>query len=223
MVQNISHELRTPLTFLKSYVDLLLGGDLGPLLPEQQRSLNVVRDKTELLVRLVNDIITLQAVTPATIARLPLDLLKLARGAVEGMAAMAHEAEVGVSTVLPANPLLVRGDALRLTQVFDNLLGNALKFTPAGGHIALHMRRDGDWVRVEIRDTGIGIPRQYVDRVFDRFYQVDGSARRKRGGIGLGLAICKRIVEVHGGHIGVESEEGAGSCFYFALPRAEQP
>ncbi len=223
MVQNISHELRTPLTFLKSYVDLLLGGDLGPLLPEQLRSLNVVRDKTELLVRLVNDIITLQAVTPATIARLPVDLLKLARGAAEGMAAMAQEADVRVTTELPANPLLVRGDALRLTQVLDNLLGNALKFTPAGGTIGLHMRPDGEWVRVEVRDTGIGIPRQNVERVFDRFYQVDGSARRKRGGIGLGLAICKRIVEVHGGQIGVESEEGVGSSFFFLLPRIEQP
>ncbi len=221
MVQNISHELRTPLTFLKSYVDLLLGGDLGPLLPEQQRSLGVVRDKTDLLVRLVGDIITLQAVTPATIARLPLDLLKLARGAAEGVAAMAHEAGVNIATDLPPNPILVRGDALRLTQVFDNLLGNALKFTPAGGTIHLSMRPEEAWVRVEIRDTGIGIPAQYVERVFDRFYQVDGSARRRRGGIGLGLAICKLIVEVHGGHIGVESQEGAGSNFYFVLPRAD--
>ena len=223
LVQNISHELRTPLTFLKSYVDLLLGGDLGPLLPEQSRSLGVVRDKTELLVRLVGDIITLQAVTPATIARVPLDLPKLARGAAEGVAALAHEAGVNIATDLPPNPVLVRGDALRLNQVFDNLLGNALKFTPAGGTIRLSMWPEGEWVRVEIRDTGIGIPAQYVDRVFDRFYQVDGSARRRRGGIGLGLAICKLIVEVHGGHIGVESQEGAGANFYFVLPRTDQP
>jgi signal transduction histidine kinase len=223
MVQNISHELRTPLTFLKSYVDLLLDGELGPLLPEQQRSLGVVRDKTELLVRLVNDIITLQAVTPATIARLPLDLLKLARSAAEGMAAMAHEAHVNVTTDLPDNPVLVRGDVLRLSQVFDNLLGNALKFTPAGGTIRLSMQAEAESVRVAIQDTGIGIPAQYVERIFDRFYQVDGSARRRRGGIGLGLAICKLIVEVHGGQIGVESQEGAGSTFFFVLPRTEQP
>lgn len=221
MVQNISHELRTPLTFLKSYVDLLLGGDLGPLLPEQARSLGVVRDKTDLLVRLVSDIITLQAVTPATIARVPLDLLQLARGAADGVAALAQEAGVSVATDLPLYPVVVTGDALRLNQVFDNLLGNALKFTPAGGTIRLRMRPEGESVRVEIQDTGIGIPPQYVERIFDRFYQVDGSARRRRGGIGLGLAICKLIVEVHGGHIGVESQVGAGSTFFFVLPRAD--
>ncbi|MCC7359341.1 MAG: GAF domain-containing protein [Anaerolineales bacterium] len=223
MVQNISHELRTPLTFLKSYVDLLLSGDLGPLLPEQQRSLSVVRDKTDLLVRLVSDIITLQAVTPATIARAPLDLARLGAAAIAGMAALAQEAGVTVETALPANPVLVRGDALRLSQVFDNLLGNALKFTPAAGTIRLVMRLEGEGVRVEVSDTGIGIPPAVKERVFDRFYQVDGSARRRRGGIGLGLAICKLIVEVHGGRIGVESVEGVGSTFYFVLPVTDQP
>jgi signal transduction histidine kinase len=221
MVQNISHELRTPLTFVRSYIELLLAGELGPLGPEQQRSLQIVRDKTDTLVRLVGDIFTLQAVTPATIARAPLDLLRLARAAVDGVAAMALEAGVTLDSQLPNEPVVVHGDTLRLSQVFDNLLGNAIKFTGPGGCINLSLRPAAGWVRVEVRDTGIGIPPEAAERIFDRFYQVDGTATRRRGGIGLGLAICKLIVEVHGGQIGVESQLGSGSCFYFVLPRAE--
>jgi len=221
MVQNISHELRTPLTFLKSYVELLLSGALGPLLPEQTRSLQVVMKKTDSLVRLVNDIITLQAVTPATITRVRLDLLEVAQAAADGVAAVAQESGVELITHWPPEAMAIRGDALRLSQVFDNLLGNALKFTGRGGQIQLSVSRQDDRVRVEVRDTGIVIAPESIDRVFDRFYQVDGTLTRRRGGIGLGLAIAKLIVEVHGGQIGVESQQGAGSLFYFTLPLAE--
>ncbi len=219
MVQNISHELRTPLTFLRGYVDLLLNGDLGPLLPEQQHSLAVVRDKTETLVRLVNDIITLQAVTPASIARLPVDLLVLAQKAADGAAVVAQAAGVALDRDLPAEPLSVLGDAVRLSQVFDNLLSNAIKFTSRGGRIGLRVVPKPAWVRVEVRDSGIGIAPEFRDRIFERFYQVDGTITRRRGGLGLGLAICKLIIEAHGGQIGVESEPTQGSCFYFVLPR----
>jgi signal transduction histidine kinase len=220
LVQNISHELRTPLTFLKSYVDLLLTEALGPLLPEQAHSLRIVQGKTESLVRLVNDIITLQAVTPATLKLAPLDLLALARGAADGVAAMAREAGVAVAVDLPDAPVPVVGDPLRLTQVLDNLLGNAVKFTGQGGRIDLKVRAEAAQVRVEVCDTGVGIAPENAARIFDRFYQVDGTATRRRGGIGLGLAICKLIVEVHGGTIGVDSQLGRGSCFYFTLPLA---
>ncbi len=218
LVQNISHELRTPLTFLKSYVDLLLSGELGPLLAEQTHSLGIVQAKTTSLVRLVNDIITLQAVTPATLKLALLDLLQLARAAAEGVAAMAREAGVQVETDIPAESVPVLGDALRLTQVFDNLLGNAIKFTGRGGRIDLKVRAHAGRVRVDVCDTGVGISPENAARIFDRFYQVDGTLTRRRGGIGLGLAICKLIVEVHGGHISVESQVGSGSCFFFSLP-----
>jgi len=210
------------MTFLKSYVELLLSSALGPLLPEQARSLQVVMNKTTALVRLVNDMITLQAVTPATISRARLDLLDVARAAAEGVAAVAQESGVAVLTEWPEAPVPVRGDALRLTQVFDNLLGNAVKFTGRGGEIHLRVRPEPDCVRVEVSDTGIGIAPDSVDRIFERFYQVDGTLTRRRGGIGLGLAICKLIIEVHGGQIGVQSQVGAGSLFYFTLPLAEE-
>jgi signal transduction histidine kinase len=220
MVQNISHELRTPLTFLKGYVDLLINGDLGALVPEQQRSLRVVRDKTETLIRLVSDFITLQAVTPANLVRLPLDLVGLAARAADGVAAVARAVGVSLEREMPEEPVEVLGDALRLSQVFDNLLGNAIKFTAPGGSIRLRLRSNRDEARVEIHDSGIGIAPEFRDRIFERFYQVDGTISRRRGGLGLGLAICKLIVEAHGGRIGVESQAGQGSSFYFILPLA---
>jgi GAF domain-containing protein len=218
MAQNISHELRTPLTFLKSYVDLLIAGDMGALNPEQERSLRIVADKTQALVRLVNDILTLQAVTPETIKRLPLDLTSLARAAADGIRAAAQAAGLVLYTHLPDAPVMVEGDPLRLTQVFDNLLGNAMKFTYSGGEIHLSVRPGEKEVRVEVRDTGVGIAPENLEKVFNRFYQVDGAGAPRRGGVGLGLSICRLIVEAHGGRIGAESQIGAGSSFYFVLP-----
>ena len=222
MMQNISHELRTPITFLKSYVDLLLAGQLGPLLPEQEKGLRVVADKTNTLVRLVNDILTLQVVSPETLNLIPLDLVTIARAAADGVAAAAQQAGLHLSAKLPETPVIIRGDSLRLSQVFDNLLSNAMRFTDPGGDVQLNILPDAAAVRVEVRDTGVGIATDKLRHVFDRFYQVDGVSMRRRGGIGLGLSICKQIVESHGGRMGVESKVGRGSCFYFILPLPDQ-
>ncbi|MGH2521099.1 MAG: GAF domain-containing protein [Anaerolineales bacterium] len=219
LVQNISHELRTPLTFMHSYVDLLLGGEFGPLQPEQEKSLRIVADKTDVLAHLVNDIITLQAVTPESLKLATLDLAVLARSAADGVAAVAQQAGVRLTVNLLNGPVFVYGDALRLAQVFDNLLGNALKYSEREGEIHLMVQPGRDTVRVEVRDTGIGISPEDLERIFDRFYQVSDARTRRRGGLGLGLAICKLIVEAHGGYIGVESQAGHGSCFYFTLPK----
>ena len=223
MVQNISHELRTPITFLKSYVDLLLDGQFGPLLPEQEKGLRVVADKTNTLARLVNDILTLQVVGPDTLKLQPLDLATIARAAADGVAAAAQEAGLHLTAKLPETPVIISGDSLRLSQVFDNLFSNAMKFTDPGGEIHLAVLPGSDSVRVEVRDTGVGIATDKLGHVFDRFYQVVAAAdlTRRRSGIGLGLSICKQIVESHGGRMGVESKVGRGSCFYFILPLAD--
>jgi signal transduction histidine kinase len=113
----------------------------------------------------------------------------------------------------------VTGDEDRLLQVFDNLLGNAIKFSPDGGNIVVGVQDGGDRLQVSVSDQGIGIPRDQHERIFERFYQVDGSAQRRYGGAGLGLAIVKRIVEDHGGQVWVESEPGRGSTFYFTVPK----
>jgi signal transduction histidine kinase len=114
-------------------------------------------------------------------------------------------------------------DAGRIEQVFINLLGNALKFSPAGSTLSVRIVASGQQVRAEIVDKGIGIPEDKQARIFDRFYQVDIESRRHYGGVGLGLAICKQIIEAHGGRIGVTSTLGVGSTFYFELPRISPP
>ena len=118
---------------------------------------------------------------------------------------------------------LIPVDRDRINQVFDNLLGNAIKFSPRGGTITIEVVNAGEMIRLSVLDTGVGIPIDKLDRVFDRFYQVDGSATRRFGGAGLGLAIARRIVEAHGGRIWVESEVGQGSAFRFTLPKTQAP
>jgi len=218
MVQNVSHELRTPLTFVKGYVELLLAGDAGPLTDSQKEYLNVVIEKTDTVTRLVSDIMFLQQADQMP-NKAVISLGKLARRALQGCAATAEQAGLilveNISDDLPP----VEGDAGRLQQVFDNLLGNAIKFSPDGGRITVTVEDVGEMVRVSVSDEGVGIPQDQQARIFERFYQVDGSARRRFAGIGLGLTIAKRIVEAHGGEIWVESEPGAGSTFCFTIPR----
>jgi len=220
MVQNVSHELRTPLTFIKGYVELLLGGDLGPLTEDQQKSLDTVARKTEHLTRLVEDIITLEAVRPETLETRPVSLEQLALTALEGCKPAAAAASIVLRSEIPPDLPPVLAEPSRILQVFDNLLSNAIKFSPDGGTITVRIVEAPDSLRTEISDTGIGIPKDKIPRLFDRFYQVDGTMQRRFGGAGLGLAIVKRIVEAHGGQVGVESEEGKGSTFFFTLPKA---
>ncbi len=219
LVQNISHELRTPLTFVKGYVELLLAGDAGPLTEEQKEQLQIVAEKTNVVTRLVSDIIFLQQMDRAPAKKVPVSLVKLARRALRGCAATAESAGLILVDNIPDDLPLVAGDEGWLLQVFDNLLGNAIKFSPDGGRITVTVEDVGPMERVSVADQGIGIPKDQQERIFERFYQVDGSAKRRFGGVGLGLAIVKRIVETHGGKVWVESEEGKGSTFYFTIPK----
>jgi len=130
----------------------------------------------------------------------------------------------GVSLHLAVQPNLplVLGDPDRLIQAFQNLLNNAIKFSPSGGEVRVHLEEHPDYIQVAVSDKGIGIAQEQLDRIFDRFYQVDGSATRRFEGTGLGLAITKRIVEAHGGRIWVKSRMGKGSTFFFTLPKSRQ-
>jgi signal transduction histidine kinase len=218
-VQNMSHELRTPLTFVRGYVELLLEGRLGPLTEQQKQGLGIVAQRTKTIIELVNDILALQRVERGELQFAPLSMEELARSAIEGAEASARQG--GLKLVPDFQPELppVMGDRARLDQVFNNLIGNALKFSPeTGGTITVRLRRVDGFVRVDVVDQGIGIAGNHLARIFERFYQVDGSSKRRYGGTGLGLAIVKEIVDAHGGTVTVESEPNVGSTFSFTVP-----
>ena len=223
--QNVSHELRTPLTFIKAYVELLLDGTLGSLTERQRQKLRIVADRTEKIVKLVGDILSLQQVERAELHFAPLSMVEVARASMQSAQATVREA--GLSLVEDFQPGLppVWGDRARLDQVFSNLIENALKFSPEpGGTITVRLRNDDGFVRSDVQDQGIGIPEDQLTKIFERFYQVDGSMKRRFRGTGLGLAIVKEIVDAHGGTVIVESQPDVGSTFSFTVPlAADQP
>ena len=221
LVQNVSHELRTPLTFIKGYVELLLDGDMGDLNESQRESLTIVTDKADALTRLVNDIIYLQRVQRESLDLSQQDMREMARLALQSCEVAALNGGIQLHLKAANNLPLIPVDRDRINQVFDNLLGNALKFSPRGGAITITVEEVDEVIRIIVSDTGIGIPPDKLDKVFDRFYQVDGSATRRYGGAGLGLAIVRRIIEAHGGRIWAESTLGAGSSFIFELPKVQ--
>ena len=220
LVQNVSHELRTPLTFVKGYVELLLEEDMGPINERQRESLAIVAEKANQVTRLVSDIIFLEQIERESLQLDDVDMAEVAQLALQGCEVTAAAAGIRLRLEVEPDLPIIRADRDRLNQVFDNLLANAIKFSPSGGAITVRVQREMDAILVTVADTGIGIPRDRLHRVFERFYQVDGSATRRFGGAGVGLAIVKRIVEAHGGRIWVESEPGTGTTFYFTLPFA---
>ncbi len=220
LIQNISHELRTPLTFIKGYVELLRDGELGDLPDAQQSAIEIVADKAEALSRLVDDIISMLQAGREQIHRAVISLAEIGHAAIQAAQPSAAKAGLALNDEIPENMPPVVGDERRLGQVFDNLLQNAIKFSNPGGTITVRMRAKDSQVLTEVEDTGIGIPASQLPRIFDRFYQVDGTTTRRFGGTGLGLAIVRQIVEAHGGEVGVRSEVDKGSLFFFTLPKA---
>ncbi len=219
MIQNVSHELWTPLTVVLGYVVMMTKNEFGPLTEQQRECMEIVLRKTRALSRVVKDTVTLVRMKSTALDRRWVDLIPLLEQAVKSFSMMGRE--TGHRIELEAAPDLpeVEADEERLSQVVDNLLDNAVKFSPEGGRVVVQVEDTGPVLRVGITDNGIGIPKAELSRIFERFYQVDGSLTRRYSGVGLGLAICKEIVEAHGGQIWAESEPGKGSTFYFSLPK----
>lgn len=217
-VQNVSHELRTPLTFILSYVELILEGSLGDISATAREKLEIVSQKTQVTRRLVEDIISLQKVEAGNLQLSPVTPAELVTRATRG--AIASASQAGIEILCQVEPGLpqVQVDLDRMAQVFDNLVANSLKFSSPGSPINLSAARDGGYVKFSVQDYGIGIPADKLDKVFERFYQVDGSTTRRYGGTGLGLAIIKQIVEAHGGRIKASSVVNQGTTFSFWLP-----
>jgi signal transduction histidine kinase len=214
----VSHELRTPLTSICGALGLLASGKLRSFPEKAQRMLVVANENITRLVRLINDVLDLEKLQSgmADMAADDIDLRALLVAAAEAMQPMAEKA--AVSLVVDTAAVTVKADGDRLMQAVTNLVSNAIKFSTSGGRVILRARSGDGKAVIEVEDEGRGIPADKIDLVFQRFQQVDASDSRDKGGTGLGLAIVKRIVEQHGGAIGVESEVGRGSCFAISLP-----
>jgi GAF domain-containing protein len=218
LVQNVSHELRTPLSLIKGYVELLVEGDLGRVLDSQRAALQVIRERTASLSRLIHNLTMLQSVPREALNMAPVSLTGVVRRVLAEFQKVAEESGVIFCEELPEDLPPVLGDQERLELVFGHLVDNAIKFSPDGGVIALRAWVNEETVNISVADEGIGISPDSLGRIFERFYQVDGSTRRRFGGMGIGLALVWEIVEVHGGNVQVESEPGKGSTFTVVLP-----
>ena len=218
-VSVVSHELRTPLTSIRGSLGLLAGGAVGELSEPAQRMAVIATENTERLIRLINDILDLERIESGAVVLdlAPCPAAELIAASLEVVVPVAAETGVDVATGPIAGTVLA--DADRLVQVLVNLLANAVKFSPPGTTVTVAAVPTVGHVLFTVRDHGRGIPDDQLERIFDRFHQVDASDTRQQGGTGLGLAICASIVRQHGGQIWAESADG-GSTFSFTVPAA---
>lgn len=217
-VANVSHELRTPLTTMRSYLEALTDGawmdkDIAP------QFLKVTQNETRRMIRLVNDLLVLSKMDSKDyqLRKEWINFPKFLDHIIDRFE-MAKEKNVHFSRDYLNEPILVEIDQDKITQVLDNIISNALKYSPSGGTITVKMVVFHDSLEVKISDQGVGIPKQNLHRIFDRFYRVDKARARHIGGTGLGLAIAKEMVEAHNGHIWATSIEGKGTTIHFTLP-----
>jgi signal transduction histidine kinase len=215
----VSHELRTPLTSIHGYLELVLDGGAGELGPEQQRFLSVVERNTKRLMQLVGDLLFMAQVEAGKLALdlEEVDLKEVLAECLEAAKPVADDRQVELVTDLAETPSML-GDRSRLAQVLDNLISNALKFTPADGRVSVRVSRTGRDAVVQVADTGVGIPAEEQDRLFERFFRSSNAMEQAIPGTGLGLTIAKTIVERHEGSIEIESAEGKGTTVRVRLP-----
>jgi PAS domain S-box-containing protein len=217
----LSHELRTPLSAILGWTQVLLRGESPKGLDTQKRAIEVIDRNARVQVQLIDDLLDLSRIMTGKI-RLDLHQVSFAsvvEAAVDSAMPSADAKGVRLKAILGANPDIVSADGARLQQVVWNLLTNAIKFTPKGGQVQVLLQRVNSHLELSVSDTGIGIPANYLPHVFDRFSQKDSSTTRTFGGLGLGLAICKQLVELHAGSIRAASQgEGKGATFSVHLP-----
>lgn len=222
---NVHHELRTPLTLLLAPLETLLAGELGALSEKAIAHLRMMRNNGLRLLRLINNLLDLAKVENQrmTLQRRPLRLGSLVEGVVETSTGMANRKGLELSVSVSPDLIEINADRDALEKVLVNLVGNALKFTDKGGWIRIDAANDGDGVTITVADSGIGIPQDQLNRVFDRFAQVDMSATRRHEGTGIGLSLVKELVDLHGGTVWAESDgAGLGTRMIVHLPVGEE-
>ncbi len=217
-VRNVEHELRTPLAIMQGYAELLRNEELGELAPEQKQAMCVIVDRAYEMRTLVERIGIILSVEGHAGISAPVSVGELAVELVKEQQPAAARSGVALESHVESDVPSVRGDPYQLRQAFECLVENAIKFTPDGGQIDVHVYRQPDQVCFAVSDTGIGISEDKVSRLFSGFYQADGSTTRAYGGIGLGLTVAKTVVEAHAGHIDVYSQPSVGSRFTITLP-----
>jgi len=218
----ISHELRTPMTPIKGYTSMLLSGTMGKLTPAQERAVGIIQKQNEHLQDLIDSVLEVSRMVRGRrmeLSKEPVSMRVLLSDLVDALALQAETRDIRLVFSIPDDFPTLLADLTKLRRLLTNLIGNAIKFTPKGGSVEISGKlRDGD-ILIQVADNGIGIAKENLEKVFDRFYQVDGSYTRAAGGVGLGLAIAKEIVTAHGGKIWAESEGlGKGARFCFTLP-----
>ncbi|HEY9678050.1 MAG TPA: response regulator [Drouetiella sp.] len=221
----VSHELRTPLTSIRGSLGLIEGGLTGAVPEKTLKMVKIARAESDRLIRLINDILDLQKIEAGMVElkRTNVDTAKLVERTLENIKGMADTLNISLASQIDTEGS-ISCDEDRITQVLTNLVSNALKFSPTGGKVVVALEPGGgNSFRFSVVDNGPGIPPEQAHKLFARFQQLDQSDSRQKGGTGLGLAITKAIVEEHGGKIGVDSEIGKGSTFWFELPASYVP
>ena len=223
LLANVSHELHTPLVSIKGYTEMVLKRRLGPLTPEQERGLGVALKNIDRLIELIDNLLSFSRIEKGeTQLRLEdVPLWQIIDEAIDLVGERIRKRNLTVTTQYETDELVVRGDRIKIGQVLVNLLTNAVKFNREDGRISVTARKGSKgFLEVEVADTGTGIPKDALGKIFERFYQVDATARRKYEGTGIGLSIVRDILRLHGCTIRVTSEVGQGSVFTFTLPQA---
>lgn len=219
-IANISHELRTPLTHIKGYLELLITESLGPLAEEQRHALAISQQSTNRLETLIDDLIMVSLASRGemSLKQDPVDVCRLVNLVVKSHTEAADRRGVLLQSSVDEHVPAVQADSQKVAWVLGQLVDNGIKFTPSGGSVTVSLKREGEnLVILSVTDTGIGIPANRLQDIFEPFYQLDGSNTRQYSGTGLGLALVRQIVEAHGSMLEVQSAEGLGSTFKFPL------
>lgn len=220
-----AHQLRTPLSAIKWTLALVLSGDEGPLAESQSTLLRNSYETNERMIQLVNDLLNVARIEEGRFGYefKPSDIMSVVKNAVEFVKIAANEKKITVSVETPnGNPPLFVFDANKMTLALQNLLDNAVKYTLAGGTVTLILTIEGDYLRIDIRDTGIGIPEKQMGMLFTKFFRAENALRLQTSGSGMGLYLAKNVAVRHGGSLRVESREGSGSTFSLTLPLREE-
>ncbi|HYE15615.1 MAG TPA: ATP-binding protein [Pyrinomonadaceae bacterium] len=217
-----THDLRSPLTVISGVINFFTSGRLGEMTPEQKNMVAMMERNTQNLIELVNDLLDASKLESGTMRldTASIELPGLIEELREQMQPLAQEKEITLGESLPEDLPPLRADRAKLRRILVNLLSNAIKFTPRGGRVEVAAAREGDFARVSVTDTGVGIPQEDAGRLFDKYAQARSRATRSEKGTGLGLYITRQLVELHGGQISVRSEVGKGSTFTFTIPVA---